>query len=164
MEHAADAPAWAATLEASGLGLFMRQSLVAYPAANLTHLLGLVLLVGPISLFDLRVLGVGRRHISAAAASRLLTPFALVGLTLLVGSGVLMFSADARSLATSEVLIWKLSLAVAALANAVLFRRLWNRRLSGWDARPARLGQAQAALSIALWLAVATCGRMIAYL
>jgi hypothetical protein len=164
MEHAAEAPAWAAALEASWLGVLMRQSPNAYPVANLVHLLGLVLLVGPISLFDLRVLGFGSGQVSAAAASRMLTPFALAGLALLAASGVLMFAADARALSASGALIWKLSLAALALVNALLFRKLWNERLPDWDASPARLGQFQAIGSIALWLTIATLGRMIAYL
>ncbi|CFU11540.1 Uncharacterised protein [Bordetella pertussis] len=56
-----DPPAWAALLEACALGAWMRGSSWAYPAANLAHLLGLVLLVGAMLLLDLRLLGLGRR-------------------------------------------------------------------------------------------------------
>lgn len=164
MEHAAQAPAWAEAVEASGLGLFMRQSLWAYPAANLAHLLGLVLLVGPIMLFDLRMIGLGRAHVSAATASRLLTPFALVGATLSLISGPLLFAADAKSLATNTLLIAKLSLVAIAIVNAGLFRALWSGRLADWDTSAPAIARAQAAASIALWLTVASLGRMIAYL
>lgn len=42
------APAWAAALEASGFGDAMRNSLYLYPLANLIHILGFILLIGPI--------------------------------------------------------------------------------------------------------------------
>lgn len=164
MEHAVHAPAWAEAIEASGLGLFMRQSLWAYPAANLVHLLGLVLLVGPILLFDLRMIGFGRAHVSVPAASRLLTPFAVAGGALAVITGPLMFAADAKSLATNTLLLTKLSLVALALVNAALFRALWSARLPDWDATAPTFGRLQAAASIALWLTVASLGRMIAYL
>jgi len=164
VEHAVHAPAWAEALEASGLGLFMRQSLWAYPAANLVHLLGLVLLVGPILLFDLRMIGVGRGQISALAASRLLTPFAVLGAALAVMTGPLMFAADAKSLSTNTLLIVKLSLVALAIANAGVFRALWSGRLAAWDTQAPAVARMQAAASIVLWLTVASLGRMIAYL
>ncbi len=39
----------------------MRESLFLYPAMNLFHIFGLILLVGAIGLLDLRILGMGRR-------------------------------------------------------------------------------------------------------
>lgn len=164
MEHAAQAPEWAAALEASWIGVFMRQSVYAYPLANLLHLLGLTLLVGPILLLDLRALGVGARLVAADAASRLVTPFAGIGLALSLVTGPLLFVADAKSLATSTMLIAKLTLLAFALANALLFRALWNRRLPDWDRAPPLVGRAQAGASIALWLMIGGLGRMIAYL
>lgn len=164
MEHAAQAPEWAAALEASWIGVAMRQSMFAYPVANLLHLLGLTLLVGPIVLLDLRTLGFGAGLVAADAASRLVTPVAAVGLALSLLSGPLLFVADAKSLATSAMLIAKLALLGVALANAALFRALWNRRLGDWDVAPPLVGRLQAAGSIALWLTIGGLGRMIAYL
>lgn len=163
MEHAAHAPAWAVALEASGLGLFMRQSALAYPAANLSHLLGLCLLIGPIALFDLRMLGLGRSVVSPADARRALIPVAVLGLLVLAPSGALMFAADARSLASSEIVLWKLSLAALGVANALLFHALWRARVVGWDADAPVFGRLQALASLGLWLTVAALGRLIAY-
>jgi len=157
-----EAPAWATALEASPLGVAMRESAYLYPAANLIHLLGLTLLVGGILVLDLRLLGFGR-GVPVPAASRLLTPLALVGLGLSLPSGFLMFAADAGPLAMHPLMLWKAALVALALLNAVAFRLLWTPWLDGWDARAARLGQAQAASSILLWLGVGFCGRMVAY-
>ena len=95
--------AWAAWLEATALGEQMRSSALLYPALNLLHLLGLVLLLGPMLLLDARLLGAGRSF-PLTAVSRTLTPLAVAGLLLLLGSGVCLFAADAGPLAVDRLL------------------------------------------------------------
>lgn len=142
----------------------MRQSAFAYPLANLVHLLGLTLLVGPILLLDLRIMGFGRKLVGAAELSRLVTPFAAAGLALAVATGPLLFLADAKALSTSTLMIAKLALVAFGILNALAFRRLFGARLAQWDIAPDPWGRAQAAVSIAMWFAAATAGRLIAYL
>jgi hypothetical protein len=163
MEHGVG-PEWAFAFQQSWLGALIRDSLWIYPVANLVHLLGLVMLVGPIAALDLRLLGVGRHNITVPATSRFLTPFAVCGTLLLLPSGTMLFAADAASLAGSRLMQIKITLVILALANAVLFRLLWSRQLGSWDTAPPTFGRLQAAASIGLWLSVGYCGRMIAYL
>jgi hypothetical protein len=157
-----DIVSWAAALEASPLGEWMRSSALAYPVANVVHLLGLVLLVGPILLLDLRLLGAGRQF-ALPAVSPLLTSWAAAGLALLIAAGVLMFAADAGPLIKNRIMQLKLAGIALGLANAVLFRVLWGEHLAEWDRRPPMVGRAQAALSVVFWLSVGTLGRWIAY-
>jgi hypothetical protein len=162
VEHAAGAPSWAVALQESSFGFAIRDSTWIYPSANLAHILGLALLVGSILILDLRVLGVGRR-VSIDALSRLTTPFSILGICLSLLSGSVLFSADAAALASNPIFRLKMALLAVGLANAVLFRLLWQRRIAGWTQNvpgPARL---QAGLSGIGWLAVASCGRLIAY-
>jgi hypothetical protein len=130
--------------------------------ANLGHIVGLSLLVGPIVALDLRLLGIGRA-VSVAALSRTLTPLAITGLALQVVSGLLLFTADASALIGNPVFQIKAVLLILGLANAVAFRRIWRNALDGWDQSPPALGRLQAALSIVFWLGVAISGRLIAY-
>lgn len=146
----------------SGFGLWAARSSLAYPVANVLHLLGLVMLVGGIGVLDLRLAGLFR-SIPVAPLSRALTPIALAGLALMLPTGAIMFAADAEALVTSATLRWKLLLIALALANALAFRFLWQRRLERWAAEPPRLGRLMAAASILLWLSVAALGRWIAY-
>ncbi len=161
MEHGG-APAWAAALESSALGALMRDSFVLYPIANVTHIIGVILLVGGIGVFDLRLLGLGC-GVAVPAASRLLTPIAITGLVLMLASGTALFSADARAVVGNPVFRIKLALILFGIANALLFRALWQRRLAQWDFQAPPIGRAQAALSLAGWFGVAICGRLIAY-
>ncbi|WP_218578869.1 DUF6644 family protein [Vineibacter terrae] len=163
MEHGHPlAPAWAAALEASAWALTVRDSTWIYPLANLTHLLGLVMLVGPIASLDLRLLGVARA-IAASDLSRLLTPIAVIGLVLSLASGSVLFVADAGALARNEVFLAKMALLALGALNAVAFRWLWHHRLHQWDVRPPLAGRLQALASIFIWLGTATFGRLIAY-
>jgi len=155
-------PAWAAALEASGLGALMRESAVLYPLANIAHILGLVFFAGTIILLDLRLLGFART-LPALAVARVLTPIMLVGLAVQIASGVLLFSADARPLWNNPVMQVKAALIVFGLANALVFRALWNRRLADWDAAAPGIARTQAGLSLLIWLGVAICGRFAGY-
>jgi len=154
--------ALAALLEASALGQWARGSAVAYPLANVAHLLGLILLVGGIGVVDLRLAGF-LRALPAEALARTLTPLALAGLALLVASGAVMFSANAGPMAASSVFRAKMALIVLGLAHAVLFRWMWRGQMAGWSHSPPALGRLMAAGSLAIWLTVGALGRLIAY-
>ncbi|MDG2530305.1 hypothetical protein [Caulobacter endophyticus] len=151
-----------AALHDSAFGAWARGSSFAYPLANLLHLAGLVLLVGAIGLLDLRLAG-AFRALPVAALSRALTPMAVAGLVLMVPSGLVMFAADAKTLAMSGVFRWKLALIAAGLVNAAAFRLLWGRRLSSWDLAAPPAARVMALGSLVLWVAVGTLGRLIAY-
>ena len=154
--------AYAAWLDAVGLAQWSRASPWIYPIANIAHLLGLVMLVGGIGVVDLRLAGLWRA-LPAAALSRALTPVALAGLAIMVASGTLLFAADGAALAASDTFHRKLVLIALALANALAFRLIWQRRVNAGQELPLPLGRAMAALSLLLWLAVGTLGRLIAY-
>ena len=144
------------------MGIWARGSSIAYPAANLLHLLGLVLLVGGIGVVDLRLAGVWR-GIPLETLSRALTPLAVAGLMALGASGLVLFAADAGPMIGSKIFLAKLAVIGVALANALAFHAIWRRRLPTWDAAPPLAGRSMAMVSVGLWLLVAALGRMIAY-
>jgi hypothetical protein len=164
MEPGESWPLWAVALQDSSWGMAIRHSLWLYPFGNVIHVLGMGLLVGSIVALDFRLLGFGRQYVTAEGASRLLTPFAIAGILLLVPGGLIVFIADAGPLAANTLLQLKLLLVVIGLANALLFRRYWSGKLATWDAAPPAGGLAQTVLSLAIWLTVPTLGRLIAYL
>ena len=164
MEHAEAWPFWATALQDSSLGLAIRHSPWLYPFGNVLHVLGVALLVGSIVALDFRFLGFARQSVSLEGASRLLTPFAVAGILMLVPGGLILFIADAGPLAANGLMRLKLALVALGLVNAWLFRRNWSGRLATWDADPPGAGRVQAMASIVIWLAVPMLGRLIAYL
>lgn len=152
------------TVEASGFGRFMREALYAYPAAEALHIVGLALLFGSIALVDLRLLGVGR-PVPLKALVRFAVPLSLVGFAIAATAGAAMFTAHAEEFITQPVFLTKMALIVAGGVNAALLHA-GALREPAWDASdraPARV-RAAAVLSLAVWLSVIVCGRLLAYL
>jgi hypothetical protein len=165
LTHQAGAPAWLVWLEATGLGVAMRQWLWLYPAVEIVHIAGIVALVGAAAMFDLRLLGFSRRLPVSAMAAHLL-PWARVGLAIVVPTGVMMFVAHATEMAGNPAFCLKLLFIGAALANAAAFHRWPFRSVSRWDVLAPTPSAARfaAVASLLLWSGVIACGRLLAYL
>jgi len=151
-------------VEATGLGRFMREALWAYPAVETTHIVGLALLFGSIAVVDLRLLGAGRR-IPAAALVGYAVPWSLLGFAVAACSGLLMFTAHASEFLAQPLFLLKMTLILLAGTNAALLRVGVLQRASSWpaDASPPARVRIAAALSLALWIGVIACGRLLAY-
>jgi hypothetical protein len=162
MEHAA--PAIFVALEHSGFGAAIRQSLWLYPAANVGHIVALFCFAGAIVAMDLRLMG----WLSATAPAVFITrarSFAAGAFGALALTGFLLFSAEASHIALNPVFQIKVGLIAIGLANIFAFE-LWTKRsLTGLSAGAAMPRGARIAgyLSLGTWLAVAACGRSIAY-
>jgi hypothetical protein len=162
--HPPSGPAWLVWLELTGLGEAMRKSAWMYPIVEIVHILGFVILVGAAVMFDLRVLGLGR-GLAVTALARHLLRWSWVGLALVVPAGIMMFTAHATEFATNPAFLLKLALLAMAAANVAFFHTVPYRSVRGWDVAGEAPGAARAAaaLSIVVWIAVITCGRLIAY-
>lgn len=157
MHDATGGSLWA-WLESSAVAQAMRQWLWLYPAVEITHIVGFVLLVGSVVMFDLRLLGLSPRLPLATLAQHLL-PWSWLGLALIVPSGLLMFSAHAVEWVDNPVFWIKLTLIGTAGVNALLF----HRRIARYDDDRPRHARVASAVSLTLWLSVLVCGRLLAY-
>ena len=160
-----DIAEWLSVLEHSSLAEVMRHSLWTYPIVEIVHIVGFALLVGSVVLFDLRLLGFSRT-VSIRSLERHLLPWSWVALLLIVPSGVAMLSAHATDFAGNPAFRVKLLLIAFAGVNALTFHNGVFRSVSTWDQHqptPPAV-KASALLSLAIWLGVITCGRLIAYL
>jgi hypothetical protein len=151
-------------LEQSALAGAMKYSLWLYPIVETVHIVGFALLVGAVAAFDLRLLGFARTT-SVRALERSLLPWAWVALLLIVPSGVAMFTTHAMDFAANPAFRVKLVLLAAAGLNALLFHAGVFRSVASWDQHvpTPRAAKASAALSLAIWIGVIACGRLIAY-
>jgi hypothetical protein len=151
-------------LEHGGIGEAMRSSTWLYPAVETLHIVGFILLVGAVLMFDLRVLGLSRRVPVRMLAGHLL-PWGAAALVLIVPAGLLLFAADATAMVGNRAFVLKMALLMAAATNAAAFHLGPFRTVAAWDQGvtaplPARL---HAGASLVLWLSIVACGRMIAY-
>jgi len=151
-------------IEQSWLGVAARESVWLYPSANVGHILGLMILAGSIALIDARLLG-AFREMAPGPFLRVGRRFAIAGLLTMLLTGSVLFAAEATHVSANLIFQTKLALIGTALANVLLFEL--------FVARQVRIGIAgvtmpvaarlSAALSLGLWLGVATAGRLIAY-
>jgi hypothetical protein len=141
----------------------VRSSPLLYPLANVAHIIGAILLVGPIMMLDLRLLGLSRRIPLRLLAQHLL-PWAIFGLLIMLVSGFLLFAAEATAYAVNPVFQFKAVLIVAGILNAVIFELLARRNWRDWENYAVPLiGKLLALISLVIWLLVAISGRLIAY-
>jgi hypothetical protein len=162
MEHGASAIFEA--LEASRFALGIRQSTWLYPLANVGHIVALFCFAGAVTVMDVRLLG----GFAATAPGRVIgraRAFAIAGLIGMVATGAVLFTAEAGHLAVNRVFQIKMLLVAAALANIAIYEFGAKRVVAGLPPNAPLPARAKAAgvLSLGLWLAVAACGRSIAY-
>jgi hypothetical protein len=152
-------------VEASGLARFMREALWAYPATEALHILGIGLLFGSIAIVDLRLIGLGRR-VPVSALAGLAVPWSLAGFALAATTGLLMFTAHAAEFITLPVFILKMGLILAGGINAAILHTGVLRDTRAWDAgaKTPLAAKIAGGVSIALWIGVVACGRLLAYL
>lgn len=162
--HPPSGPAWLVWLETSGVAVAMRQWQWLYPAVEIVHIVGFVVLVGAAFMFDTRLLG-RSRDVPVSTLERHLLPWARWSLLLIAPTGAMMFAAHATEMADNPAFRLKLLLIAAALANAAVFHRWPFRVVGDWDTEVAgpRAARAAGVLSLALWTSVIACGRLIAY-
>ena len=143
---------------------WLRHARWTYAAVNATHIAGIALLFGAVVPLDLRLIG-WRRGISIRALTRALSPVAIVGFCLAVTAGFFLFSVRAVEYAGLGLFWVKMALITCALTNAWLLHRAaqWEAGQGTTDAAPPPRLRMAGALSIALWLSVIVCGRMLAF-
>ena len=157
----ADAPQLLIDLEQSAFAAAIRQSVWAYPAANVGHILALALFAGAVAVMDLRLLGL----FAATPALAIVRParaVAMLGLLLMALTGFALFSAEASHVAMNPVFQVKAALIALGVLNALLIAGPALAAAGTGATLPAGARWA-AALSLAIWLSVAACGRLIAY-
>lgn len=159
--------AWAEQLEQTPLAIAIAESRYLFPAIEGVHLLGLSLSVGLIFFADLRLLGLLFKRTPSLNFLRQLRPCTLIGFALTFVSGVLLFVAEASAMVASPAFAFKLLFIALAGVNVLYFEIVLARHSRASGNRSASISyplKISAAASLALWLAVVICGRLIPYL
>jgi hypothetical protein len=158
------APAIFVALEGSGIGQMIRQSRWLYLVANVGHIVSLVVFAGAVAVLDLRMAGAFAATAPGYVLSRARrgVAWAFLGLVL---TGAVLFTAEASHVIMNEVFQVKLGLIALGLINVVLFEIFTAPRVRDLPPLAPLPAAARRAgiISIAVWIAVAICGRSIAY-
>jgi hypothetical protein len=140
-------------IEHSGLSQWLRESSVAVPALLVLHTIGMGFAAGPGAIIAARMLGFARQ-LPLAPLTKLL-PLVWAAFVVNAISGAFLLTAYPTKALTNPVFFLKLGF----IAGAVALIGPVGRRL----AQPTPGARTLAALSLALWMAAITAGRLLAY-
>ena len=133
-----------------------------WPIAEVLHFFGLCLLMASVGMFDLRMMGLVR-GVSLAGLHRLV-PFGIFGFALCVATGLLFVLSSPLEYIYNHAFQLKMVLmAIAGINMAAFYATTTARRVQalGADERPPLAARIIAIVSLASWLGVITCGRVI---
>ena len=151
-------------LEATPVGLMIRESLWGFPIVVAIHIMGLTLSIGTLVWFDLRLLGVSMQGHLASALYRRLMPWMFTGFAVMFISGFLLFAGFATAAYDNLYFRIKVAAMLLAAVNAFVYHRVTERRIAQWDAGVPPTGARAAGLvSICVWAVVIVAGRMMSY-
>ena len=147
--------------EATLVGSAVRDSVWAFPVLQAVHLLGLCLLGGAVLVVDLRMLGAGMTEQPIARLARHARPWMVVGVVVMVTTGVPLFLSEAVK-AYYNTAFW---VKMSALPPALVFTFLVRERAAAGATGLKTSGRARltAAVSMGLWFTVAAAGRWIGF-
>ena len=153
-------------IEMSRLGLAIDSSPFWWPAIETTHLLALVLLVGSITAFDVRLLGLALKRIPVSKLGRRLLPVTWSAFAVSLITGSLLFASEAqRKYCFNQAFRIKLLLIVLAGLNMAVFHFTIYRSGMKWDDSAVTPAWAKVigSVSTLLWLGVIIAGRWIGF-
>ena len=148
-------------LEGTALATAVRESLWVYPTVITFHTIGLAFLVGILIMIDLRILGFAK-GIPLQPLKKYI-PIAMLGFLANLTTGLMLFVADAVRFTSNWMFLTKIGL----ITLAVTIGLMMNKVVFAEGANSGDITQKEktlAFISIIVWLAAMTAGRMTAYL
>ncbi|MGC1521537.1 MAG: DUF6644 family protein [Steroidobacteraceae bacterium] len=137
------------------------------PTVQIAHILAISVVLASMAMFDLRLLGVaGKRH-SIASFSRRFMPWLWSALIVLAASGSILIVGEPKRALGNVFFEAKMAMLATAIAVTLGFQAILKRDLGrgGSDLAPSHFAAAKVIglVSLALWVAIAVAGRLIAY-
>jgi uncharacterized membrane protein len=143
----------------------LHESIWVYPIVESVHVLTLCMFLGLTVIVDLRLLGASLSTTPVSQVLRRFAPWMFSGFALMVASGVLLFYAAPVRTYLNIFFRLKMTFLLMAGLNIAVFQFTTSRTMAQWDQdrTPPMSVRLAGGLSLALWAAIAVCGRMIAY-
>lgn len=158
-------PEVCAWLENSSVGTAIRQSTWLFPTIETIHVLATVMVVGSVTMLDLRLLNLASRDRSVTELHREILPWTWASFFVAVTAGFFLFTSSATKYYHNGPFRTKMVLLVLVGINAAFFEFRTFRGVASWDqgARIPRAAKIAGGVGILLWIFVVACGRWIGF-
>jgi hypothetical protein len=152
-------------LQATAIAKGIAENEVLFPWIESVHVLAIVLVVGTISIVDLRLLGVASLDRAASRLMRDVLPYTWGAFALAAVSGALLFSSNAVTYAHNSFFQRKLVMLVFAGVNMAVFHLIGIRDIERWGQtrQTPMAAKAAGAASLLIWVAVVAFGRWVGF-
>ena len=155
----------AQSLENIGFLNAFSESVLVYPIVLSTHLTCIALLGGMILMTNLRLLGLTLKSLTVTEVVTSLRLWKRVGAVVMISTGLLLATSEATKYAPNPFFWSKMAVLGLIGVHALVFRPIIYNRPEDLDRSPVIPAKAKIAaiLSLVLWTAMFTMGRLIAY-
>jgi hypothetical protein len=147
-------------LQTTWVGNEIRLSTYLFPAIEVVHLLGLVVVLGPVAAICLSMLGLETRRGAIVRTAKAAEPLIRIGVSIMVCTGVLLLTAEPLKCYENPAFWYKMCF----LAGALIFHFTVYRWVTSSGSGGSAAEKITAVLSLLLWFGVAVGGRLIAFL
>ena len=143
----------------------IREGESLFPWIECVHVLALTLVIGSIAIIDLRLLGLRSRDRTVVETTAEALPITWIAFAFAVITGGLMFSSNAMAYAHNIYFQAKMALILFAGLNMLGYHLVVGRNAALWQTAASTPLRARivGGVSLALWIAVAACGRWIGF-
>ena len=152
-------------LETTPLSVFILESEWAFPSIESIHVIAIALVIGTISIVDLRLLGLASTKRGFTELSHEILPWTWLAFSAAAIAGLLLFISHATEYFDNTAFRIKLLLILLAGINMLYFHLFTCRNVSEWDRSSAVPMAARIAggISLVCWIAVVGFGRWIGF-
>jgi hypothetical protein len=154
-----------AWIDSTGIATYIRENSFAFPWLECFHIMATALVLGVISIVDLRLMGLAATGYRTSRLMRALLPLTWGAFIVALVTGVLLFTSQPALYLENTAFRIKLALLLLAGLNMAIFH-LWTQRgIAVWDEEgPIPVGARLAGLiSLCLWVGVVFAGRFVGF-
>jgi hypothetical protein len=154
-------PEFCAWLESTAVATAIRQSTWLFPTIETLHVLAIVIVVGSVTMLDLRLLNIANRDRSVSELHDEVLPWTWTCFGVAAIAGSLLFSSSATKYYHNFTFRMKMLSLLLVGINAAFFELRTYRGVAKWD-RESRIPLAAklaGGLGLVLWIAVVAFGR-----
>jgi hypothetical protein len=152
-------------LESTAPAIAISESSWLFPGIETVHVLAIAMVVGSITMVDLRLLDINLRERPVGELIAEVLPWTWTSFAVAVCSGALLFSSNATKYWGTVPFRAKMLLLTLAGLNMLAYHATIHRSVDLWGRRAPtpRAAKISGGLSLGLWIGVVTLGRWIGF-